>query len=120
MGRANGGLWRERRRLDTVKPMSRFLVCLFFLVFQAGAQSPIEVGARKQLFIDHKFLEMSEGIRLAVNPPQPTREKLLSTDAPWERDAWLGSYNTVVQEEGKIRLWYNVLAGEHQPAWSRS
>jgi len=108
-------MWRAGRRSDKVKPMSRFLACLFFLVLLASAEGPIDIGAQKQLFIDQKFIEMSEGIRLVVNPPQPTREKLLTADGPWERDAWLGSYHTVVQEEGKIRLWYNVLAGEYKP-----
>lgn len=80
----------------------------------AAAQT-IDVGSRKQLFIDHKFIEAAEGIRLTVNAPHQTREKLLTADAAWEKDAHLGVYSTVAQENGKIRLWYDVRAGEREP-----
>jgi len=75
----------------------------------------IDIGSQKQLFIDLKFIESAEGISLTVQPPHQTRETLLTLDAPWERDARLSSYNTVVQEDGKIRVWYNVVAGTPEP-----
>ncbi len=75
----------------------------------------LDIGSRKQLFIDHKLLEMSEGITLTANPPYQTREKLVTINAPWEHDARIGSYSTVVQENGRIRLWYEILAGEPPP-----
>ena len=75
----------------------------------------IDVGDQKQLFIDHKFIESSEGITLTAQQPMQMREKLVTTDAPWEADAHVGSYSTVVQEDGKIRLWYDVRAGVPEP-----
>lgn len=81
----------------------------------AFAGSPIDVGSAKQLFIDHKFIESAEGIRLTVNPPYQTREKLILPDQSWERDAYIGSYSTVERENGKTRLWYQVLAGKPEP-----
>ncbi len=75
----------------------------------------IQIGSEKQLFIDHKFFETVEGIQLKVNPPHQTRERLVRADAPWESDARLGSYCTVVQEGGRIRLWYHVMAGTPPP-----
>jgi len=36
----------------------------------------IDVGDQKQLFIDHKFIESSEGITLTVQQPMQLREKL--------------------------------------------
>lgn len=75
----------------------------------------IDVQDQKQLFIDYKFIESAEGVVLTVQPPYQTREKLLTTDAPWEQDAHVGSYSTVVQESGKIRLWYDVRAGIPEP-----
>lgn len=75
----------------------------------------IDVGSQKQLFVDHKFIESAEGIRLTVNRPYQTREMLLTTDAPWEKDATLGSYHTVERVDGKTRLWYHVGAGEAPP-----
>lgn len=75
----------------------------------------IDIGSHKQLFIDHKFIESAEGIHLTVTPPHQTREKLLTTDAPWERDATLGGYSTILRENGTIRLWYQVMAGVAEP-----
>jgi hypothetical protein len=79
------------------------------------AQAPLEVGSQKQLFIDYKFIESSEGIELVVQEPYQTREKLVVADQPWEQDAALGSYSTVVQEGDKIRLWYDIRAGAPLP-----
>jgi len=42
----------------------------------------IEIGAQKQLFIDHKFIESAEGISLTVQQPVQPRDKLLTIDAP--------------------------------------
>ncbi|MCC6586402.1 MAG: hypothetical protein IT168_06765 [Bryobacterales bacterium] len=75
----------------------------------------VDVGSVKQLFIDHRFFEMVEGVTLTVNPARATGEKLVLPDAPWERDAKLGSYCTVVDEGGKVRLWYGVMAGVPEP-----
>ena len=94
--------------------MAKFLV--FFSALALLAQAPMDVGSRKQLFIDHKFIESAEGIHLSRNPPYQVHERLLVADQPWERDGYVGSYSTVIQEGGKIRLWYNVLAGEAPPA----
>jgi hypothetical protein len=79
------------------------------------AAAILDVGSQKQLFIDHKFIESAEGIRLTVNPPYQTREKLVVIDAPWERGATMGSYSTVIQENGRIRLFYDVRAGKAEP-----
>ncbi len=81
----------------------------------AVAQNAIDVGSRKQLFIDHKFIESAEGIRLVLNPPHQSREKLVVADQPWERDGWVASYSTVIQENGKIRMWYQISAGTPEP-----
>ena len=67
------------------------------------------------MFIDHRFFEMVEGVTLTVNPARATGERVLVMDAPWERDAKLGSYCTVVDEGGKVRMWYHVLAGVPEP-----
>lgn len=75
----------------------------------------IDIGSSKQLLVDHKFFESVEGIELTVNPPRPTGEKVIVIDAPWEQGMRLGSYGTVVDEGGKVRLWYNVHAGVPPP-----
>jgi hypothetical protein len=79
------------------------------------AQSGLSVGNRKQLFIDYKFIESSDGITLVAGTPYQTREQLIVADQKWEKDLDIGSYSTVVKEGGKVRLWYNVLGGERRP-----
>lgn len=86
-------------------------IIVFFLCSSFLYADPLQVGSQKQLFIDHKFIESSEGIELVVQEPFQTREKLIVADQPWEEDAVLGSYSTVVQEGDKIRLWYDIRAG---------
>jgi len=87
----------------------------FFLLAAAAYGEAIPVGSRKQLFIDYKFIESAEGVTLRVQTPHQTREKLIVTDQSWERDAMLGSYGTVFEESGRIRLWYQLLAGTALP-----
>jgi hypothetical protein len=78
-------------------------------------QQPLQVGSQKQLFIDYKFIESAEGIQLMMQEPFQTREKLVFADQAWEKEASLGSYNTVVQEGDKVRLWYDIRSGAPPP-----
>jgi len=91
------------------------LLLFFFFLGSLYGQQALQVGSQKQLFIDYKFIESAEGIQLAVQEPFQTRERLVIADQPWEKDISLGSYCTVVQEAGKVRLWYNVRAGTPPP-----
>ena len=91
---------------------------VLILILIAGsifAQKPIPVGSQKQLFIDYKFIESADGIQLMMQEPYQTREKLIVADQPWEEEASLGSYNTIVQEGDNIRLWYDIRAGAPPP-----
>ena len=72
----------------------------------------IEVGSRKQLFVDSMFVESSTGVDLVMNPPYQTGAPVLTLGDPWEKhpEARLGrTGNSVVKEEdGRIRIWYGV------------
>ncbi|MBI4603233.1 MAG: hypothetical protein HY721_14865 [Planctomycetes bacterium] len=46
-------------------------------------RAPIDIGQRRQLFIDDRCLERSSGIRIAVNPPVKAGV-VLECDRPWE------------------------------------
>ena len=80
------------------------------------AQTAIPVGSRKQLFIDQRLIESSDGISLTVNHPYQTGEELVVPDQPWEKGGDIGTYSTVSREDGpdgpKIRLWYSLQLGE--------
>ena len=83
-----------------------FLLFLF-IAAHPTAEEPLRPGTAKQLFIDQRFIESSRGIRLVVNRPQPTGEKLVVPDKPWE-DYWIADYASVIQEGNRIHLWYET------------
>jgi len=89
---------------------------LFLLAVSVlSADNAIFVGQRKQLFIDYKFIESSDGVALTAGVPYQTREQLVTPDQRWEKDLIIGSYSTVLKEDGKVRLWYNVLGAISKP-----
>ena len=90
------------------------IAALAAALLSAQAQE-IDVGARKQLFTDYKFIESAEGVTLVLNPPSRTGEVLVKADAAWEKNLEAGSYSTIQVENGRVRLWYEVLGREHQP-----
>ena len=72
-------------------------------------QEVIRVGSRKQLFIDERFIESSRGVTLTMNPPRRDGRVLLAPDQPWEEGALIGVYSSVLEEGGKVRLWYDLI-----------
>ena len=43
----------------------------------------IDVGSRRQLFFDHRFIARSENVEITMNPPVK-RGVVLEYDRPWE------------------------------------
>ncbi len=70
-----------------------------------AASKPWDVGSRKQVFLDRRFIESANRVELVVNRPRVTGEKLIQGDRPWE-SFFLGGYQSVIQEDDRIRLWY--------------
>jgi hypothetical protein len=103
----------------SLRPPNRFTtLVLIFLGLQypdALLGSALEVGSRKQLFIDHKFIESTEDVVLTMNPPARTGQLLITADAPWEKDLRVASYSTVIAEDGLIRVWYNIVGKQFIP-----
>jgi hypothetical protein len=80
------------------------------------AAEPIDVGSRKQLFIDDRFIESSAGVTLVMNPPRRDGIVLITNDQPWETgpETYIGVYSSVVKENGVVRLWYDSRRGGDQ------
>ncbi|MCC7499530.1 MAG: hypothetical protein IT160_18260 [Bryobacterales bacterium] len=94
----------------------RMLALAFSAVLTTTAgDSVLDVGSRKQLFIDYKFIESAEGVTLIMNPPARTGGIVIQPDAPWENGMAVGSYSSVIRENGKVRVWYGVLDKRHEP-----
>ena len=70
--------------------------------------SAIDIGTQRQLFIDGRFIDSSEGVTLTMNPPVQHPEPVLVADRPWE-ELGIGAYNTVWREpDGAFRMWYDA------------
>ncbi len=65
-----------------------------------AAEGPLDVGARKQLFIDHRFIAQSENITLRMNPAQKLG---LVLDEAGHRIH--GHVSRLIEDEGKMRLY---------------
>ncbi len=74
----------------------------------AESASALDIGERRQVFIDHRFLESSQGVRLRVHPPQKTGEMTIAQEHPWESRR-VGLYGTVLKLGETYHMWYESL-----------
>jgi hypothetical protein len=83
------------------------LVVFSFIV--SGATSPagepgaIDIGDRRELFVDGFLLDRREGVELRLHSPTP-REVVMVCDAPWEGSGC--GYETVFRDGPIIRMYY--------------
>lgn len=73
----------------------------------ARLAEPLDVGNRKQQFIDDRFIARSQGVTLRQNRPDLQRENLLLPEHAWE-SGMVCAMGSVAQQEGKIMLWYDA------------
>lgn len=81
------------------------LLVVAAVLSRANAEGPIDVGSRKQLFIDNRFIAASEGIELRMNPAT----KLGALKGP-DGQPYRGHVSRAVEVDGKVRLY---LGAEH-------
>ncbi len=77
--------------------------CVARLVSAAAAEGEINIGARRELFVDQLLIDRLEGARLELHAPQP-REIVLKFDQPWE-GLYCG-YETVLKDGDLFRFYY--------------
>lgn len=77
--------------------------------YQKGEAMPskklVDVGSRKQLFIDEAFFAATRNVGLRMNPPEKTYEAAIQADRPWETGIGNGS---VVQVDDGYRMYYDA------------
>lgn len=85
------------------RPLRELLVLLWAVsLLPAPAQAPLEIGSRKQLFIDQRFMAASGGVELRMNPAQKLG---LILDEKGDPSAESGHTSRVIEDQGKIRLY---------------
>ena len=89
------------------KPILRALGCLVLLLCAcsqaAEADDAIDLGTRRELFVDGHLIDRLDGARLRLHSPQP-REIVLQFEQPWE--GIYSGYTTVLEAGDLFRLYY--------------
>ena len=65
----------------------------------AAATRPVDIGSRRELFVDRHLIERIEGAQLVLHHPQPA-EVVLRFDRPWEGP--FCGYVTVIKDGGEL------------------
>jgi hypothetical protein len=76
----------------------------------ADAPKAIDIGSRRELFVDQHLIERLDGARLELHRPV-RRDIVYRTDAPWEGNG--SAYQSVFQDGDRFRIYYR---GGHHPA----
>lgn len=83
------------------------------LLLAAMLPASLPALPQRHLFLDPAAIASVEGARLAVNAPAPG-EIVIRPDRPWEQ-LLVSFYTTVIEEDGKIRLWYICRDAANRP-----
>ncbi|MFP4028554.1 MAG: hypothetical protein ACLFWL_12245 [Candidatus Brocadiia bacterium] len=70
---------------------------------------PIEIGSRRELFVDRSLIEEMEGASLRLHQPQP-QEIAIVCERPWEESG--PGYATVFKDGDLYRMYYRANPGE--------
>ncbi len=89
---------------------SGLVIAVFLLLagtaISAGAEDvPIDVGDRRQLFVDGLLIEKMDAVRQVLHHPVP-QEIAIKPEHPWEK--YGVSYMVTFRDAGVFRAWYRV------------
>jgi hypothetical protein len=88
-----------------MKPLYLFAL-LIFVQTASLAGEMINLGSRRELFVNHFLIEKMEGLALKLHEPQ--REGIaLKFDRPWEGE--FSGYTTVIKDGSLYRMYYRGL-----------
>ena len=71
----------------------------------SGADEPIAIGDRRELFVDDFLVDSMKNVTLKMHEPV-RREVSITFDKPWEGNG--GGYTTVFQDGDKYRMYYHA------------
>jgi hypothetical protein len=72
-------------------------------VFSADAPAAIDIGTRRELFVDDLLIASLGGAQLKMQKPEP-RDVAITCDAPWEGNT--SAYFSIFEDAGKFRMYY--------------
>jgi len=71
----------------------------------ATADEPIEIGSRRELFVDDYLIDRLDGARRVLHHPTP-QEVVLEHDAPWEGSG--SGYHSIFRDGDRYRMYYKA------------
>lgn len=80
----------------------------FLSLAVCAAAAPLQVGDRRQVFVDHTFLADATNVTLIVHPPRKSGEMTVQPDRPWESGG-IGPYSSVLHDGTMYRMWYHAM-----------
>jgi len=96
-----------------MKPAMLLSTFAILTVATAVADDPIDIGSRRELFVDEYLIESMGGVLRVLHQPEP-REVVLTTDKPWEGNTC--AYYTIFQDGDLYRMYYR---GSHYDEQTR-
>lgn len=102
------GLASIRFAADSDGSIRKFLQLIIVLIcsfhgYSLFAQT-IDIGNRRQLFVDYRFIQNKSNVDLRVHKPRKTGDVCIASDSAWE----LGGYGCVLEKDGMYHMWYSV------------
>jgi len=91
------------RKVDPAIPLAFFCSIAVSAAAWAGQPGAIDLGDRRELFVDDYLLDRREGVELRLHSPMP-REVVMVCDAPWEGSGC--GYETVFRDGPVLRMYY--------------
>ncbi len=74
----------------------------------AAHAEPIDIGDRRQVFVNRRFLADSKDVELVVHPPVKSGEATVKPEKPWETG--IGPYSSVLHDGGMYHMFYHVMS----------
>jgi len=81
-------------------PAMLFALLIVRTAVASADEKPLDVGNRKQLFIDQRFIASSDRVNLRTNPAQKLGQILDADGKPL-----MGHVSRVIEDQGKIRMY---------------
>jgi len=108
------------RRLCVTAAIGAVLMCSPCVGAEYDGSTVIDVGTKKQIFLDGFFIDSKQHVRLTMHKPYRDGKILIKPDRPWEMDPKgkeqrIGLYSSVLKEDGRVRVWYDMERGVGSP-----
>jgi hypothetical protein len=87
---------------------------------ESDLSNVIDVGAKKQIFLDGFLLDSQDHVRLTMHKPYRDGRILIKPDRGWEMDPKgnehrISLYSCVLKQDGRVRVWYGMGRGVGSP-----